>query len=216
MAKTHSVNPQGWLTLQDASNKIGASPATLRQWADKGKIRTFRTPGGHRRFSESDIRSLLGGDTRPRSPRHLETLVHSALGRARLEIANGRLEREIWYRGFNEASKEQHRVMGRRLMMLLLDALRVRNNDAALVRNARNIGREYGRVSLQHGTSLSNALRAFLFFRDYIFEELNELSFGQDEQTNLDFLDAHRRLNRIVNEMLVSMVKTYSDKRRRG
>lgn len=48
-----------WLTLRDACALVGVSPATLRRWSDNGDIRTFTTPGGHRRFSRSAILGLL-------------------------------------------------------------------------------------------------------------------------------------------------------------
>lgn len=38
----------------------GVSPTTLRSWAVAGKIRPAqRTAGGHRRYRESDVRTLL-------------------------------------------------------------------------------------------------------------------------------------------------------------
>src|SRR6266496_1212828 len=49
----------GWLTLHEASERLDVHPATLRQWADRGRVRAFRTPGGHRRFSAEDVDTLL-------------------------------------------------------------------------------------------------------------------------------------------------------------
>ena len=34
-------------------------PKTVTRWANAGKITTVRTLGGHRRFSEREIRTLL-------------------------------------------------------------------------------------------------------------------------------------------------------------
>lgn len=48
-----------WLTLGDACELIGVSPATLRRWSDNGDIRSFTTPGGHRRFARSALVDLL-------------------------------------------------------------------------------------------------------------------------------------------------------------
>ena len=58
MAKSQPRKSDDWLSLQSASKQLGVSPATLRHWADKGKVRAFRTPGGHRRFSETEMRAL--------------------------------------------------------------------------------------------------------------------------------------------------------------
>jgi excisionase family DNA binding protein len=38
-------------------------PKTVTRWAASGRVTSIRTPGGHRRFRESEIRKLLVGDT---------------------------------------------------------------------------------------------------------------------------------------------------------
>lgn len=38
---------------------FGVSPETVAKWADEGKVPSFRTPGGQRRFYLSDITALL-------------------------------------------------------------------------------------------------------------------------------------------------------------
>ena len=52
-----------WLTLSEACALVGVSPATLRRWSDNGDVRSFTTPGGHRRFSRSAILGLLPAPT---------------------------------------------------------------------------------------------------------------------------------------------------------
>jgi len=47
------------LRLSDAAAIIGVHPETLRRWADAGKVRSFRTPGGPRRFHRADVENLL-------------------------------------------------------------------------------------------------------------------------------------------------------------
>ena len=50
-----------WITLGQACKLLGVNESTLRRWADAGHVRSFRTPGGHRRFSEEDLRVLMSG-----------------------------------------------------------------------------------------------------------------------------------------------------------
>ena len=52
----HATDP--WLALGPASRLLGVDPDTLRRWADAGRVRSFATPGGHRRFSRSDLDRL--------------------------------------------------------------------------------------------------------------------------------------------------------------
>lgn len=37
-------------------------PKTINRWAATGRLTSVRTPGGHRRFRESDVRALLTGE----------------------------------------------------------------------------------------------------------------------------------------------------------
>jgi excisionase family DNA binding protein len=204
-----------WLTLGDASKQLGVSPATLRQWADKGKVRTFRTPGGHRRFSIAEMQSMVAVTPPSAHPtRQVELLIHSALGRARLDIASGRLDGETWHHNLPPAARDEHRQLGQRLMSLLLQALRAEKSETILTNQARGLGKEYARVSVEHATALADTLRAFLFFRDYVFEGLIELSESND-RAGLDVVDIYRRLNRLINEMLLSMIASYAGEKKR-
>ncbi len=47
------------LSLGPASRLLGIDPDTLRRWADEGRIETFTTPGGHRRFDRAEIERVL-------------------------------------------------------------------------------------------------------------------------------------------------------------
>ncbi len=64
MTSTTRTSARGeWLTLQEACSLVGVSPATLRRWAKNGNVRTFTTPGGHRRFARSAMLALLPAPT---------------------------------------------------------------------------------------------------------------------------------------------------------
>ena len=51
----------GW-TLPDFAEAIRVDPKTVTRWAASGRISSIRTPGGHRRFRESEVHALLRGD----------------------------------------------------------------------------------------------------------------------------------------------------------
>lgn len=46
------------LAIGDASRMLGVTVETLRRWDRDGRIGSFRTPGGQRRFPLSEIRRL--------------------------------------------------------------------------------------------------------------------------------------------------------------
>lgn len=39
--------------------------STVVRWADTGKLPSFRTPGGHRRYPRAAVDALLAGSERP-------------------------------------------------------------------------------------------------------------------------------------------------------
>jgi excisionase family DNA binding protein len=55
------------LTIGEAAEALGVSVETLRRWSDAGQIRVERTPGGHRRFSISDVQRALERQGRRRT-----------------------------------------------------------------------------------------------------------------------------------------------------
>ena len=56
------------LTPGEVATLFRVDPKTVTRWAAAGRINSIRTPGGHRRFRESEVRALLeGGRGAPRS-----------------------------------------------------------------------------------------------------------------------------------------------------
>jgi excisionase family DNA binding protein len=46
------------LSLGQASRLLGVDPDTLRRWSDQGKVKAYRTPGGHRRFDRASLERI--------------------------------------------------------------------------------------------------------------------------------------------------------------
>jgi len=47
------------LTPGEVAALFRVDPKTVTRWATAGRIGSIRTPGGHRRFRESEVKSLL-------------------------------------------------------------------------------------------------------------------------------------------------------------
>src|SRR6266498_87323 len=108
-----------WLSLGPSSRLLGVDPDTLRRWADTGRVRTFTTPGGHRRFLRADLLRL--GTARTAGRRPLSSLgatperVTAAYARSYRETA-----RTSTSEPFEHADRDLFRSEGRRLVELLL------------------------------------------------------------------------------------------------
>ncbi|MCJ7712571.1 MAG: helix-turn-helix domain-containing protein, partial [Chloroflexi bacterium] len=101
------------MTLTEACRMLGVSPSTVRRWADSGMVRTFVTPGGHRRFSRAGLEALL-----PNRPTGRPSL--SDLGETPGRMARG-YRRETdettghlpWIEELDDARREHFRNHGR-------------------------------------------------------------------------------------------------------
>ncbi|HEX9514713.1 MAG TPA: BldC family transcriptional regulator [Streptosporangiaceae bacterium] len=47
------------LTPAEVAAMLRVDPKTVTRWARAGKLSSIRTPGGHRRYSESEVRGFL-------------------------------------------------------------------------------------------------------------------------------------------------------------
>ncbi len=55
--------PDRLLTPGEVASIFRVDPKTVTRWAAAGRLSSIRTPGGHRRFRESEVQALLRGTT---------------------------------------------------------------------------------------------------------------------------------------------------------
>ena len=60
-SRTHE--PEPLLTPAEVASMFRVDPKTVTRWASAGRIGSIRTPGGHRRFREVEVRALLASLT---------------------------------------------------------------------------------------------------------------------------------------------------------
>ena len=58
---SRAVETETLLTPAEVAQIFRVDPKTVTRWAQAGKLTSVRTPGGHRRYRESEVRGLLGG-----------------------------------------------------------------------------------------------------------------------------------------------------------
>ncbi len=195
-----------WLSLQEASQRVGVAPATLRAWADGGRVPSIRTPGGHRRFRLADVTALTAGPHKRESQRW-QLLEHSALGRARLAVDASPEAETDWFAHFSPEARVEHRELGRKLLRMLVDGLR--EGKKVEESHPRNLGREYARVNRRHSIALPDALGAFIFFRSTFLDSVTEFSESVAEPSVDEILMRYRRVNALIDQVLLAMVESY-------
>ena len=59
------LEQEALLTPSEVATLFRVDPNTVTRWAKAGKLNAIRTLGGHRRYRESEVRSLFEGNTAP-------------------------------------------------------------------------------------------------------------------------------------------------------
>lgn len=197
-----------WVSLGEAAQIIGVHPATIRNWAERGELPFRRTPGGHRRFRRADLAQWLDAH-RLGPPTEAQVVVHSALGRARLEIGSReQLSDQVWYGRLSPAARETMRQQGLRLMDTLINHLANPGLDLEL-ETAYEIGEIYGRLLKKEGLGLSQALQGYFYFVDFLMEAVIQLSEASATRPAADWGTILRQVMVFTRETLVGMVAIY-------
>ena len=189
-----------WLSLTEASKRLNVHPATLREWADRGRIRTFRTPGGHRRFSGGDVDALAAA-----AAPELALFMNALVGQARLATSAGKLTTESWYARFDDAAKARQRELGHDLMRVLVAYLGDTEKDWSV--EVKGLGDRYSRLAHDVGLSLGDAMRAFHLFDGLVHSSAKQLSAVQVG----GLADFERHVGWFLNEVRVAMVESFSE-----
>lgn len=204
--ETDKVEGDEWLNLGEAAERLGVHPSTLRAWADRGEIVSHRTPGNHRRFRRSEIEAWAAA-RREAHPSAGQLIVESALGRTRMQMAEGRLKDTAWYPRFDETRKQELREAGRRLLTLLMRYLSEEGETA--LEDAKEIGRVYERLGRQAGFPLSETVAVFLYFRDFLYDSVIDVYQESGRRAAHEWAHMHRRIATFTNAVLLALVKAH-------
>ncbi len=203
-----------WLPLGAASRLVGVGPDTLRRWADTGKVQSYVTPGGHRRFHRASLEEMVNA---PRQQHRygLDRLVDSA-GTIRGEV-HRRMVRtgyagQPWQAALSEEQRADFRRWGQRTFNLVIEyvAASRRAERELLLADAERMGALYGREASAAGLSLAETVEAFLFFRSPVLEaiagHLRRRAGDVREVT-----DAFREASAAIDQVLVALVSSHRE-----
>jgi excisionase family DNA binding protein len=191
-----------WVNLARACEILGVNESTVRRWADSGEIRCFRTPGGHRRFAESDLTAMIEGRSHPE--RELES---AAVSRIQRQLHSGRTDAR-WYREMEADERELLRPLGRRLVEIVDDYIGRRGARRELEEEVMQIGEEYGRQLRGRGTPLRQAMQAFTFFRRSLDETAKQLA-DRNRMSAVDAARAREEIAGLADRVLLGVTNAY-------
>ncbi len=187
-----------WLTLGEASRLLGVAPETLRRWSDRGRVASFTTVGGHRRFSRRALLQLLPAarERRPSlaqlgtSPEKMTRAYRQAHPQDARPLAG-------WLSRLDPAELARFRSLGAGIAQILLGHLDAEDPDlaAASLHQACSLAGDYARQCARLELPLADAVAAFLRFRGPFIDELARTA----RQRGLDTREATQLLVQAQN-----------------
>jgi len=200
-----AVQSPRWVTLRRACEILGVDESTLRRWADTGRLRSYRTPGGHRRFSLVNLEAMVAGETRTRGSDEMERI---ATARIRRQLQRARQQDQGWYASLTESNRSELRDLGRRLVEMVGEYLDKRTRRAGLLDEALEIGGRYGRVLQEAGLPLASAVGAYTGFRRTIDETTRQSAVRESLPLD-EALAAIGQVHALGDQVLLGLAAAY-------
>ncbi len=190
-----------WLTLGEASQALGVDASTLRGWTDAGRIRAYRTPGGHRRYRQDDLAAFLQLQQQGQGGRLADLIGPHGMGLMPGASRRGIRQQQLYAR-VDPQMAEAMRLTCRKLM----DALAAHLAGGGLRRKALQAGeaagRELGRQVASLRLSPAEATRAFLFFKHSITQAVSShLPLPSDRK-----VQSIRRIELFLDHVMLQMI----------
>lgn len=196
-----------WLSINAACEILGVDKSTLRRWSDNGRVPVFRTPGGHRRYSEADLHAFLAGELvqqRRVSRRELAALARDEFERRKarggLDLYNGFMQPDDWT---NELAQTRDRMID-----LCIRYASGRGDPDEMLASARELAQGYGRCTASANLEMSQVVESFLRFRRPLLDALAR--YGEKEKLTVKrCVRMMGKLNGYLDVMLTSLVEAH-------
>lgn len=192
--------------MSAAAALLGVHASTLRLWADQGEITSTRTAGGHRRFRRADIEAFAAArrDARPQTASTGQIVAENALGRARMQMAEGRLRDEAWYQALDDARRARFRDAGREMLVVLVRHLG--EEGSAALADAAELGRAYNRLGREARLPLADRVRVFLLFNGFLYQSVIDQYRSSGQRAASQWAQLHARTQELTNAALIALV----------
>src|SRR5438128_7310563 len=204
-----------WLPIGAAARLVGVGPDTLRRWADGGKVQSYQTAGGHRRFLRSSLEAMTSTPRRTRyATGQLADASTTIIGDVHRRMQRTGYAGMPWQSRLSPEQREDFRRWGQRTFNLVIEyvAAGKRSERELLLEEAEKMGALYGREASAAGMTLAEAIEAFLFYRSPVLESiLAHLRRRVAEVAQVTA--AVREANAAIDQVLTALVNSYGRRR---
>jgi excisionase family DNA binding protein len=195
------------VTISEASGILGVSEVALRQWTDEGRIKAFVTPGGHRRYSKTELKKFMSSRQKAVGVKDLiaeleaTSELHSEIGRTSLITKD-------WYNRLDNEARLGLAHLGRNMLDVIIRHLNEPAKREQTLEIAREVGRGFGEILAGLGLPLTDSVEAFILHRDPIMKAIAHLMKKREAHSGR-VAEAVPLMARVMDEALLSLVAAH-------
>jgi excisionase family DNA binding protein len=195
------------LTISEAAQVLGVSEAALRLWTDEGKIKAFVTPGGHRRYSRTELKKFASKETRMLGVKDVVTQMEETFGQHR-EISKTYFSTSPREGDLSRKYQQALAGSGHDLLQLIMQYISEPANRAATLQKIREVSARHGEISANLGLSLTDSVQAFLLHREPIIKSTT-LLIKKREGNSGRIINLIPMIGQVLDEALLAHVAAH-------
>jgi excisionase family DNA binding protein len=202
------------LPLGAASRLVGVGPDTLRRWADSGRVQSYQTPGGHRRFLRSSLEAMVNAPRRHRYDiERLPGSTQTMAGELHRRVQRSGAASQPWQARLSVEQRDEFRRWGQRTFQLVIEyvAASKRSERQLLLEEAERMGGLYGSEASQAGLTLAETVEAFLFYRSPVLDAITGHLRRRSAEV-ADVTSAFHEANAAIDRVLVALVASHRER----
>ncbi|HEX2767094.1 MAG TPA: helix-turn-helix domain-containing protein [Candidatus Limnocylindria bacterium] len=203
-----------WLPLGAASRLVGVGPDTLRRWADSGRVQSYQTPGGHRRFLRSSLEAMVNAPRRQRyGIERLAGSTQTMAGELHRRVQRSGSAAQPWQSRLTAEQRDEFRRWGQRTFQLVIEyvAASKRSERQLLLEEAERMGGLYGSEASQAGLTLAETVEAFLFYRSPVLDAITGHLRRRAAEVS-EVTSAFHEANAAIDRVLTAVVASHRDR----
>jgi len=197
--------------ISDASQILGVSEATLRQWTDEGLIKAYVTPGGHRRYSREQLDEFMQSHQRMLG---IKDLVANLKDTAEPLREIGATTLAGAHKKLGPAQQQHLAILGRKILDAIICYVSEPTRRVETLLQVRAAGADFGTILAQVGVPLTDSILAFTSHRAPIIESVATMM-RQREVVTEGILAAIPLIDNIMDQALIALVEAYQAQAKR-
>lgn len=198
---------QSIVTISQAAAMLGVSEVALRHWTDDGRIEAFITPGGHRRYSKSELKKFMSSHRKTIGKRDLVAMIE-ATGKLHSEIGRTSLADRNWFSRLRDDERLELAQFGRDMLGIISSYINEPAKREETLKYGKDVGCGFGETLARLGLPLVDSVETFILHRDPIMTAIAHLIRKGGNHCGM-VVDAIPLTARILDEALVSLVAAH-------